>query len=278
VTSGRESWAAVAIGATAGALLRWGQASAIGAPGWAGTLSINVAGSFLLAALLASLAATTDAHSLWRPLVGSGFCGAYTTFSTFAGEVCSSSPTHGAAYGAASVVLCLGAAFGATASARRGARLLARRPALGAIAVGIATTGAAAAALVGRARSLAPDELLASGALVALGGALGSLARFGTSLVLQRVLGSGLPWGTLAVNVLGSLLLGVIDGVGPAPRVSLFLGTGCVGGLTTFSSFAAETAGLASERRRVAAALNVVANLSLGVAAFVGGKALAGHS
>jgi fluoride exporter len=83
--------------------------------------------------------------------------------------------------------------------------------------------------------------------LVALGGALGSVMRYLTTLLAARWLGSDFPWGTLAVNVVGSFLIGVVyelgsDALKVSPEARLFLGTGVMGGLTTYSAFSYETA------------------------------------
>jgi len=85
--------------------------------------------------------------------------------------------------------------------------------------------------------------------LVALGGALGSVMRYSTSLLAARWLGGEFPWGTLAVNVVGSFLIGVINELGSdalrvSPESRLFLATGVMGGLTTYSAFSYETARL----------------------------------
>lgn len=74
---------------------------------------------------------------------------------------------------------------------------------------------------------------------VALGGALGSVARFGVAVRLN----DALPYGTLMVNIIGSLLMGLLAGwLLREPRDSLYalLGIGFLGGFTTFSSFALE--------------------------------------
>ena len=78
--------------------------------------------------------------------------------------------------------------------------------------------------------------------LVALGGALGASGRFVIGGWLTRAAGNGFPWGTLAVNVTGSFLMGLLAGlfalVWSAPQdLRLFLTTGILGGFTTFSAF-----------------------------------------
>jgi len=79
--------------------------------------------------------------------------------------------------------------------------------------------------------------------LVALGGALGSLARYGLGLAAARWLGAGLPWGTLMVNVLGGLAMGVLAARAGPDQVALrlALGVGVLGGFTPFSAFSLET-------------------------------------
>ncbi len=115
---------------------------------------------------------------------------------------------------------------------------------------------------------------------VALGGALGSVARYGAGVALGRALGASFPWGTLAVNVLGCLLIGAVlhaaderGGISPATR--LFVATGFLGGFTTFSAFGLETVLLARGRDLLAASANVVANVGLGLAAVWLGRMLA---
>ncbi|MDF1504376.1 CrcB family protein [Roseisolibacter sp. H3M3-2] len=108
--------------------------------------------------------------------------------------------------------------------------------------------------------------------LVAAGGAAGSVARFLVGRALAGVPG-GYPWGTLAVNVAGSLLLGAVLARWPAPdaEARLWLGVGVCGGFTTFSAFAAELVTLPPARAAVYAA----ASLVLGGAAVLAGLALA---
>lgn len=76
--------------------------------------------------------------------------------------------------------------------------------------------------------------------LVALGAALGSALRYLSGHWLDR----RLPWGTLLVNAVGSLLLGAITGLDPGPSALALLGTGFCGGFTTYSAFAVRTQAL----------------------------------
>lgn len=107
--------------------------------------------------------------------------------------------------------------------------------------------------------------------LVALGGAVGAPLRYLTDRLVQSRHDQVFPWGTLTVNVVGSLVLGVIvalsaDGVLPA-SVSLLVGTGFCGALTTFSTFSFETLRLLEEGSPLPALLNVAVSLVGGVGA-----------
>lgn len=106
--------------------------------------------------------------------------------------------------------------------------------------------------------------------LVALGGAVGAPLRYVTDLVVSSLHDSVLPWGTWAVNVAGSAVLGAVAaavaGGGP-PWVLTLVGTGVCGALTTFSSFGYETLRLAEEGALGLAALNVAGSLVVGVLA-----------
>lgn len=81
---------------------------------------------------------------------------------------------------------------------------------------------------------------------------------------------SGFPWGTLVVNVVGSLVLGVVIGVG---HWQAALGTGFCGALTTYSTFSYETLALAEGGERGRALGNVVVSVIAGLGAFWGGLA-----
>ncbi len=75
--------------------------------------------------------------------------------------------------------------------------------------------------------------------LVMLGGGIGAGGRYLLGGWLHLQLGNGFPWGTFAVNALGSLLIGLVFGL--APGTTLFLDVGVLGGFTTFSTFSYET-------------------------------------
>ncbi|PHR91374.1 MAG: fluoride efflux transporter CrcB [Robiginitomaculum sp.] len=80
---------------------------------------------------------------------------------------------------------------------------------------------------------------------VALGGAIGASCRYLLGGVVFRAMGPGFPWGTLAANVIGGLLMGLLVGwlafrVSGGENLRLFLAVGVLGGFTTFSSFSLE--------------------------------------
>lgn len=103
--------------------------------------------------------------------------------------------------------------------------------------------------------------------LVAVGGAAGALLRWAVGHWLAT---SGLPWATLVVNVVGSLLLGVVAAASDGwPRT--LLGTGVAGALTTYSAFALETVLLTDNGKRGWAIANVIGHLALSAAAFAAG-------
>lgn len=103
--------------------------------------------------------------------------------------------------------------------------------------------------------------------LVAAGGALGSVLRYLVSLGSLALLGPGFPWGTLAVNVVGSALIGAAAAAGLEGPARLLVVTGILGGFTTFSAFSLET-GVLFERSPALAALYVAASVGLGLCAF----------
>lgn len=109
---------------------------------------------------------------------------------------------------------------------------------------------------------------------VALGGAVGAAARYLTVLAAMRLFGTGFPWGTLAVNVLGSFLMGVLVIVLAnlsATRVAPFVVTGVLGGFTTFSAFSLDALTL-WERGETGTALAYVAgSVTLSLGAIVAG-------
>ena len=107
------------------------------------------------------------------------------------------------------------------------------------------------------------------------GGMLGALGRVGLGQALQHA-PAAWPWPTLAVNLLGALLLGwTVARLPPRSYGRPFLGIGVCGALTTFSTFSFETLRLLEEHAYVHAAANVVLSLVAGVVALFGGWSLA---
>lgn len=111
--------------------------------------------------------------------------------------------------------------------------------------------------------------------LVALGAAVGAPARLLVGHALRTRWGAVPPAGTLAVNVAGSFLLGLLVGGGAGPAWLALLGTGFCGAFTTFSTLALEVWEAAEDRRRVEAATVVGLSLVLGLGAAAVGYALA---
>ena len=118
-------------------------------------------------------------------------------------------------------------------------------------------------------------------ALVALGGALGSVARYLLSgWVLQLAPAARFPWGTFTVNVVGCLVAGLAagyllrgDALGADARVFVF--AGLLGGFTTFSAFGVETVALLRKGEVLVAGLNVAGSVAVALAALWLGMAIA---
>jgi CrcB protein len=121
-------------------------------------------------------------------------------------------------------------------------------------------------------------------ALVGLGGALGTAARYGLGQWLPA--GSGLPRGTLIANLVGALVLGVLleslarrgDDAGTLRRVRLLVGTGFCGGLTTYSTLAVEADLLIRAHRDGLAATYAIVSVIAGVAVAAAGIAIAARA
>lgn len=108
--------------------------------------------------------------------------------------------------------------------------------------------------------------------IVAMGGALGSGMRHLVNLASLRLFGPGFPWGTLTVNIVGSLAMGLFVELlarrfGGSAELRLFVATGILGGFTTFSAFSLDAAVLYERGAVVQAALYVAASLVVAVLA-----------
>jgi len=114
---------------------------------------------------------------------------------------------------------------------------------------------------------------------VALGGAAGALGRWGLSSAVYGGLGAGWAWGTLTVNVLGCLGLGVVavwaDAATSGAWLRSGLGIGFLGAFTTFSTFSLEAVRMAQEGEGGRAAAYVVVSVVVGILAVLVGMALA---
>ena len=114
--------------------------------------------------------------------------------------------------------------------------------------------------------------------IVAAGGALGAVARYGVGVWAQRLLPTAQwPWATLAVNVLGGLLMGLLAGWlafrggAHSESLRLFAAVGVLGGFTTFSAFSLEAALMIERRQTAMAGGYVLASVVLSIAAlFIG--------
>jgi CrcB protein len=99
--------------------------------------------------------------------------------------------------------------------------------------------------------------------LVAAGGAIGSVLRYLVAMLALAWLGPAFPWGTMLVNLVGSFLIGVVqalaaEGLVLGEDARLFLSTGVMGGLTTYSAFSYESVRLFETGAWTAAGLNIV--------------------
>lgn len=108
--------------------------------------------------------------------------------------------------------------------------------------------------------------------LVGLGGGLGSIFRYLTSVLAGKLLPSPFPWGTLVVNIVGCLLIGLLVGMFEkgqllSSELRLLLIAGFCGGYTTFSAFALENINLFSNQHSSLAFLYIAASVLLGLAA-----------
>ena len=118
---------------------------------------------------------------------------------------------------------------------------------------------------------------------VALGSALGGVARFGLGGAVARLMGPDFPWGTILINIIGSFIISffgtlTISG-GPleaGPNLRAFVMVGLCGGFTTFSSFSLQTLELAAGNQWLAASANVGLSVVLCLLAVTAGHLAAG--
>jgi CrcB protein len=115
--------------------------------------------------------------------------------------------------------------------------------------------------------------------LVFVGAGIGGVLRHAVTSGAARAFGAGFPVGTLAINVLGSLLIGVLAGYyglrgGTDENLRLFLGVGILGGFTTFSAFSLDTMLLMQRHQPGAAAAYVALSVLLALGGVYAGMAL----
>jgi fluoride exporter len=110
-------------------------------------------------------------------------------------------------------------------------------------------------------------------AVGAIGGC-GAIGRFAIDALISDRAGRSFPVGTLAVNLSGTLLLGVLVGAGAAGNLYLLAGTATLGSYTTFSTWMLETYRLAEDAKPSLAALNAVISLLLGFGAALLGRTI----
>jgi CrcB protein len=117
--------------------------------------------------------------------------------------------------------------------------------------------------------------------LVMLGGAVGSGLRYSVGRASIHAFGAGFPWGTLIVNLVGSLLIGILaalvlkDGVGTDHDLWLLIVVGGLGGFTTFSAFSLDLMTMASRGDFVTAFLYAAGSVVVGLGLAAAGFALA---
>lgn len=115
--------------------------------------------------------------------------------------------------------------------------------------------------------------------IIGAGSFLGGVSRFLVSRAVQNSADSGFPFGTMVVNILGCLIIGIVYGVADkgtviTPEMRLFLAVGFCGGFTTFSAFAAENIALLRDGNVLAFALYAGISVFLGVLATWSGSVL----
>lgn len=124
-------------------------------------------------------------------------------------------------------------------------------------------------------------SVMLSTALVFLGAGIGGVLRHGVNLVSLKWLGASFPYGTMAINIIGSGVMGLVAGFlafkageGWTQHARLFLATGILGGFTTFSAFSLDAVLLWERGEMMLAAVYVIGSVALSLAALVAGLAL----
>lgn len=113
---------------------------------------------------------------------------------------------------------------------------------------------------------------------VAIGGAIGAIARYMTNIGLLRLIGPGFPWGTLTVNVVGSFLMGlawVLLDVRGAMRFAPLVMTGVLGGFTTFSAFSLDAVTMVERGQAGLGLIYVAVSVAASIGALFAGVLIA---
>lgn len=113
--------------------------------------------------------------------------------------------------------------------------------------------------------------------IVAAGGAVGAVLRYSISGFSRNFIGDSFPYGTLLVNIIGCLILGILGGYGIAKlpgTAQLFVITGLLGSLTTFSTFGWESTQLMLDSKPLLAVANIASNMIIGIGAAIAGYQL----
>ena len=116
--------------------------------------------------------------------------------------------------------------------------------------------------------------------MAAMGGAIGAAGRYLVGVGANRLLGTGFPWGTLIVNVVGSLIMGMMIEAfalrySVSNEVRAFLATGILGGFTTFSAFSLDMATLIERKAQGLTVIYLGASVGLSILALFAGLAIA---
>ncbi len=116
-------------------------------------------------------------------------------------------------------------------------------------------------------------------AMIAAGGAIGAVMRYGVNVFSLKMFGDGFPWATLGVNVIGSFAMGALIGIfahfwQPSPEVKALLITGLLGAFTTFSTFSLDVATLWERGATMPLLFYVCGSFVLSIAALFAAMAL----
>lgn len=112
--------------------------------------------------------------------------------------------------------------------------------------------------------------------MVLVGGSCGAVCRFAVSSLIKRVISSEFPIATLLINMIGSFLIGILTAAHPGNFNQLLLGTGFMGGFTTFSTFQYENISLFQKKNYITLSVYVICSFALCILLAIAGLRL-GH-